>query len=151
MCTFGPKLEYLVYILMFAYSMCTNNKLYICKLHSDFCKGYFTCVNSRLHDHGLIAIDRQISHNYCKSFGKPSSLLLYNSATSSNKPFMTRLSMFAYFTHVHKNSCKVLIAHLISSIIRKLKNFYTSTKSFTMLHSVMYKLCDFKVPTSIDV
>ena len=39
MYTFGPKLEYLVYILMFAYSMCTNDKLYVCKLHSDFCKG----------------------------------------------------------------------------------------------------------------
>ena len=39
MCTFGPKLEYLVYILMFADILRTNNKLYVCQLHSYFCKG----------------------------------------------------------------------------------------------------------------
>ena len=39
MCTFGPKLEYLVHILMFVYILCTNDKLYVCKLHSDFYKG----------------------------------------------------------------------------------------------------------------
>ena len=49
---------------------------------------YFTCMNFRLHDHGLLAIDRQISHNYSESFGKPCAQLLYSSATSSNEPFV---------------------------------------------------------------
>ena len=48
---------------------------------------YFTCLNFRLHDHGLLAIYRQISHNYSESFGKPCAQLLYSSATSSNEPF----------------------------------------------------------------
>ena len=37
--TFGPKLDYLVCILMFAYILHANDELYACKLHSDFCKG----------------------------------------------------------------------------------------------------------------
>ena len=41
-----------------------------------------------MHDHGLLAIYRQISHNCSESFGKPCADLLYSSATSSNKPIM---------------------------------------------------------------
>ena len=47
-----------------------------------------TCMNFRLHDHGLLAIYRQTSHNYSESFGKPCTQLLYSSATSSNEPFV---------------------------------------------------------------
>ena len=42
MYTFGPKLDYLVCILMFAYILHANDGLYVCKLHSDFCKGMHT-------------------------------------------------------------------------------------------------------------
>ena len=42
MYTFGPKLDYLVCILMFAYILHANDELYVCKLHSDFCKGRIT-------------------------------------------------------------------------------------------------------------
>ena len=40
-----------------------------------------------MHDHGLLAIHRQISHNYSESIGKPCAQLLYSNATSSNKPY----------------------------------------------------------------
>ena len=46
MYTFGPKLDYLVCILMFAYILHANDELYVCKLHSDFCKG-----NNVIHVH----------------------------------------------------------------------------------------------------
>ena len=44
MYTFGPKLDYLVCILMFAYILHANDGLYVCKLHSDFCKGSYVSV-----------------------------------------------------------------------------------------------------------
>ena len=41
-----------------------------------------------MHDHGLLTIYRQLSHNYSESFGKPCAHLLYSNVTFSNKPFI---------------------------------------------------------------
>ena len=48
MYTFGPKLDYLVCILMFAYILHANDQLYVCKLHSDFCKGTYAMCTERV-------------------------------------------------------------------------------------------------------
>ena len=45
---------------------------------------------------------------------------------ASQKP-----SMFAYFKHLHKNSCKVLMVQLIFNFFKiKLENFYTDDRKF---------------------
>ena len=41
-----------------------------------------------MHDRDLLAIHKQVSHNYSESFDKPCAHLLCNSPTSSNKAFI---------------------------------------------------------------
>ena len=62
MYTFGPKLDYHVCILMFAYILHANDELYVCKLHSDFCKGTFVSDMSVC----MCAFPMQIITNYVK-------------------------------------------------------------------------------------
>ena len=42
---------------MFAYILCTNDKLYVCKLHSNFCKGMRKACNNAIAN--LISLQRK--------------------------------------------------------------------------------------------
>ena len=64
-------------------------------------------------------------------------------------PALRKPSMFAYFTLLHKNCCKVLIVQPIFWFLctkrRKLWNFFTVIKIIIILHLIMWKLYKFKV------
>ena len=58
----------------------------LCKLQICI-NDQLTCMNLKtvaMHDHGLLAMYRQISHNYSESFAQPCPH--YNRATSSSMP-----------------------------------------------------------------
>ena len=65
----------------------------------------------RLHDHGLLY--RQISHNYSESFGNPyCAQLLYSSAASSNKPFVSIQIKTCGSASAAKKPCDAQVCYL---------------------------------------
>ena len=55
-----------------------------------------------MHDHGLLVINRQISHTYSESFAKPCAYLLYNSATSSNSHSAICIQIISCTSKLHE-------------------------------------------------
>ena len=55
---------------------------------------------------------------------------------SSTLPSLRKSSMFTYFTHLHKNSCKVLIDQIIFDFFVP-KNFYSDNTNLTMFQPIV--------------